>query len=93
MEGILPDVVRWNPKKFDNAAAHQLRSVLLEPAEVYREPLLERRDNPLVDVGVLLAEQDRQQRLPPSPHGPPSPAPPAPIGRGAWLAFTRLQPA
>ena len=72
MDGILPDVVRWNPKKFDNAAAHQLRSVLLEPAAVYREPLLERRDNPLVDVGVLLAEQDRQQQLSSSPDGPPS---------------------
>jgi asparagine synthase (glutamine-hydrolysing) len=87
MEGILPDVVRWNPKKFDNAAAHQLRSVLLEPAGVYREPLLERQDNPLVDVGILLAEQDRQQQLHPSP--PPS----LPVGRAAWLAFTRLQPA
>jgi hypothetical protein len=93
MDGILPDVVRWNPKKFDNAAAHQLRSVLLEPAEVYRAPLLDRRDNPLVDVGVLLAEQDRQQQLRSSPDGPPSPSPSAPVGRGAWLAFTRLQPA
>jgi asparagine synthase (glutamine-hydrolysing) len=93
MEGILPDVVRWNPKKFDNAAAHQLRSVLLEPAGVYREPLLERQDNPLVDVGILLAEQDRQQQLQSSPDGPPSPPPSLPVGRAAWLAFTRLQPA
>jgi asparagine synthase (glutamine-hydrolysing) len=93
MDGILPDVVRWNPKKFDNAAAHQLRDVLLETAAVYREPLLARQDNPLVDVSVLLGEQDRQQRLRSSPDGAAAPAPELPIGRGAWLAFTRLQPA
>jgi len=93
MEGILPDAVRWNPKKFDNAAARQLRDVLLEDAEVYRAPLMERKDNPLVDVGILLAEQDRQQQLRSEPDGPSDPSPTLPIGRGAWLAFTKLQPA
>ena len=93
MEGVLPDLVRWNPKKYDNAAAQQLRTVLLEPAEVYREPLLERKDNPLVDVSVLLAEQDRQQQLLSSPNGGPAKSPTSPVGGGTWLAFTRLQPA
>jgi asparagine synthase (glutamine-hydrolysing) len=92
MSGILPDVVRWNPQKFDNAAAHQLRNVLREPAQVYRTPLLERQDNPLVDVGVLLAEQDRQQEQRAAPDGPLSVSPSSSTGRGAWLAFTRLQP-
>ena len=93
MEGILPDAVPLEPDEFDNAAAHQLRSVLLEPAAVYRNRCSSDRDNPLVDVGVLLAAQDRQQQLSSSPDGPPSPSPSSPVGRGAWLAFTRLQPA
>ena len=93
MEGILPDFVRWNPAKYDNAAAHHLRNVVREPADVYRDRLLERNDNPLVDVNVLLAEQDRQQHLQISPNGPSSNSPEKPVGGGAWLAFTRLQPA
>jgi asparagine synthase (glutamine-hydrolysing) len=93
MDGILPDVVRWNPQKFDDAAGHQLRSVLLEPADVYRTPLVERQDNPLVDVGVLLAEQGRQQQLRSTLDAPPASSSSLPIGRGTWLAFTRLQPA
>ena len=90
MEGILPDLVRWNPKKYDDAAAHQLRNVLLEATDVYREPLLGRQDNPLVDVKVLLAEQDRQQQLRSLPSSGSS-SPPSPIGGGAWLAFTGLK--
>jgi asparagine synthase (glutamine-hydrolysing) len=93
MDGVLPDAVRWNPKKYDDAAGHQLRKVLLEPADVYREPLLERKDNPLVDVSVLLAEQERQQQLRSPVNGSSSLAPSSPVGRGAWLAFTQLQPA
>jgi asparagine synthase (glutamine-hydrolysing) len=90
MEGILPDLVRWNPKKYDDAAAHQLRNVLLEATDLYREPLLGRQDNPLVDVKVLLAEQDRQQQLRSLPSSGSS-SPPSPIGGGAWLAFTGLK--
>jgi asparagine synthase (glutamine-hydrolysing) len=93
MEGVLPEVVRWNPKKYDDAAGHQLRKVLLEPADVYREPLLERKDNPLVDVSVLLAEQERQQQLKSSSNGSASRSPASPVGGGTWLAFTQLQPA
>jgi hypothetical protein len=91
MEGILPDVVRWNPQKYDDAAAHQLRNVLLEAADVYREPLLGRQDNPLVDVTVLMAEQDRQQQLRSLPNSSGSSSPSSSIGGGAWLAFTGLQ--
>jgi hypothetical protein len=92
MEDIMPDFVRWNPTKYDNAAAHQLRTVLREPADVYRDRLLERQGNPLVDVSVLLAAQDRQQ-LRASPNGSSPPSPGKPVGAGAWLAFTRLLPA
>jgi hypothetical protein len=92
MEGVLPDVVRWNPQKFDNAAEYQLRNVLRNRADEYRKPLLERKDSPLVDVSVLLAEQERQWRLP-DDSGSSLPAPSSPpVGGGAWLAFTRLNP-
>ena len=92
MDGVLPDVVRWNPRKYDDAAGEHLRAVLQEPADVYRTPLLENQDNPLVDVGVILAEQDRLQRAL-STDGDLADGPNPPIGAGAWLAFTRLRPA
>ena len=92
MEGVLPDQVRWNPQKFDNAAEYHLRSVLRVPAEEYRRPLLERRDSPLVDVGVLLDEQDRQWRLPDAAENSRPASPYPPVGAGAWLAFTELDP-
>jgi asparagine synthase (glutamine-hydrolysing) len=91
MEGVLPDVVRWNPQKFDNAAEHQLRNVLRNRTEEYRRPLLERNDSPLVDVQVLLAEQDRQWRSLDASEAPPA-HPYPPVGAGAWLAFTELNP-
>jgi len=92
MEGVLPDVVRWNPQKFDNAAEHQLRNVLRTQTDEYRKPLLDRKDSPLVDVSVLLAEQERQWRLLDA-SGRSQPAQPSPpVGGGAWLAFTRLNP-
>jgi hypothetical protein len=92
MEGILPDLVRWNPKKSDDAAGRHLADVRSEPLDAYREPLLERRENPLVDVGVLLAAQYRSQQSRASANGS-SDSPSEPVGAGAWLAFTRLQPA
>jgi asparagine synthase (glutamine-hydrolysing) len=92
MEGVLPDVVRWNPQKFDNAAEYQLRNVLGNRADEYRNPLLERKDSPLVDVSVLLAEQERQWRLPDASGGSLAAPDSAPVGGGAWLAFTRLSP-
>lgn len=91
MEGVLPDVVRWNPQKFDYAAEYQLRNVLGNRTDEYRTPLLERRDSPLVDVGVLLREQDRQwSSLDGSDASVPGPS--ARVGGAAWLAFTRLSP-
>lgn len=93
MDGILPDLVRWNPKKYDNAAEYQLRKVLLESADIYREPLLERKDNPLVDVSVLLAEQERQQQVLSASNGSAVRAAATTVGGGTWLAFTRLRPA
>lgn len=92
MEGILPDEVRWNPQKFDNAAESHLRSVLRSRAEEYRKPLLERIDSPLVDVGVLLAEQERRWRLLDASENSPFAPPYPPVGAGAWLAFTDLNP-
>jgi asparagine synthase (glutamine-hydrolysing) len=92
MEGILPDHVRWNPIKFDYAAASHLAAVRREPFDAYREALLERRANPLVDVGVLVAAQDRSRQRRLSPNGS-ADLPSEYVGPGAWLAFTRLQPA
>ena len=93
MDGVLPEIVRWNPKKYDDAAGIHLRRVLREMSALYEEPLLGRRDNPLVDVGVLLAEQERQRQPRSSPTGFASPPPTSPVGGGAWLAFTKLRPA
>jgi asparagine synthase (glutamine-hydrolysing) len=92
MEGILPDHVRWNPVKFDYAAARHLADVRREPVDAYREPLIERRGNPLVDVGVILAAQERSHARRLSPNGS-ADLPTEYVGAGAWLAFTRLQPA
>ncbi|HUG31249.1 MAG TPA: asparagine synthase-related protein [Acidimicrobiia bacterium] len=94
MEGIVPDSVRWNPTKYDDAAGHHLRSVLMEPSDKYREPLLERRDNQLVDIDMLVAEQDRQKGLR-SLSGDAheyNDSRPSSVGSGAWLAFTRVRP-
>lgn len=59
---------------------------------VYRERFLERLDNPLIDVSVLLAEQDHQWRAFSSPNGFSPPPPDYPVGAGSWLAWTRLLP-
>jgi asparagine synthase (glutamine-hydrolysing) len=92
MAGILPDGVRWNPDKYDSAAARQLREIRREPADVYSEPLLDRRDNPLVDVSVLLDIHDHSRQQGESLNGS-SPVLPKRVGGGVWLAFTRLKPA
>lgn len=92
MEGMLPEVVRWNSTKFDHAAGLHLRRVLLEPSPSYEKPLLERRGNPYVDVDILLAEQKRQRSVG-SSRNQLAPDSTKPIGGGSWMAFTRLQPA
>jgi hypothetical protein len=93
MEGILPEQLCWNSAKFDSAAETQLRTAMRDAVPGFRARLLEHRDNPLVDVQVILDEQDRQERLRPTPDDPAPPPPPAPVGPAAWLAFTRLRPA
>jgi len=90
MEGRVPEVVRWNPKKYDDAAGRHLRQVLLEPTDLYRDPLVERQDNPFVDVQVLVDEQLRRRSNPDVADVPSDPG--TPIGGGAWLAFTALRP-
>jgi asparagine synthase (glutamine-hydrolysing) len=76
MDGILPDAVRWNPDKYDDAAIAQSRLVATEVAERHREMFRERSDNPFVDVELLLAP-DRD------PNGW--------TGTAAWMAFTGLR--
>lgn len=93
MDGILPEQLCWSPAKFDSAAESQLRTVMRDAVPGFRARLLEQRDNPLVDVQVILDEQDRQERLRPTPDDPAPPPPPTPVGPAAWLAFTRLRPA
>jgi asparagine synthase (glutamine-hydrolysing) len=82
MEGILPDDVRWNPWKFDSAAGRQLHALQPQVLTLSSERLLERRDNPLVDVDAILARGN-------SASDPSS----SYVGGGTWLAFTHLQPA
>ena len=91
MEGVLPDLVRWNAMKYDDAAQEHLRAVLNEKTDIYRTPLRDHQDNPLVDVSVILAEQDRLQQAF-STDGNSNSHPSRHIGAGAWLAFTRLLP-
>ncbi|MDO5499584.1 MAG: asparagine synthase-related protein [Propionibacteriaceae bacterium] len=79
MAGVLPDRIRWNPSKYDNAASAQMKAVLREPSPAYREPLLARVDNPLIDIDGLLAVTDQQTT--------------SQIGLGSWFAFTDLLPA
>jgi hypothetical protein len=91
MEGRVPEVVRWNPKKYDDAAGRHLRQVLLQPTELYRDLLLDRRDNPFIDVQVLVDEQIRRRTSSPDLADVPPDAS-TQIGGGAWLAFTALRP-
>jgi asparagine synthase (glutamine-hydrolysing) len=76
MDGTLPDAVRWNPDKYDDAAIAQSRLVATEVAERHREMLRERSNNPFVDVDRLLA-RDRDQN--------------GWTGTAAWMAFTGLR--
>ena len=92
MKGVLPDVIRWNPMKYDDAAAEHLRAVRREPAEIYLAPLLDQQNNPLIDVNVIVAEQERMRHALSIDREEPAEAGP-PIGAGAWLAFTQLRPA
>ena len=62
MEGTLPDAVRWNRDKYDAAAGQHLDAVAAEANPSYRERLIERKDNPFVDIDVLVAELDRSFR-------------------------------
>jgi asparagine synthase (glutamine-hydrolysing) len=80
MEGILPESVRWNANKSDDAMAQQYTSAKRGIGDGYRERLLERKDNAFVDVDVLLAAAEG------------SPPDDAPVGDAAWLAFTELLP-
>lgn len=92
MDGVLPNVVRWNPHKYDDVAEAHLSNLLLEAAPEYLEPLRERLDNPLIDVGMVMAEQERQRRLRSSASTSTTETTPSPpIGGGTWLAFTRLR--
>jgi hypothetical protein len=91
MEGRVPEVVRWNPKKYDDAAGRHLRQVLLQPTELYRDLLLDRRGNPFIDVQVLVDEQIRRRTSSPD-LADVQPDASTQIGGGAWLAFTALRP-
>jgi asparagine synthase (glutamine-hydrolysing) len=76
MEGILPDAVRWNPDKYDDAAVAQSRLAVTEAAEMHRDMLKERVDNPFIDVGRLLSPEADEGGL---------------AGSAAWMAFTQLR--
>ena len=81
MEGILPDSVRWHPRKNDDAMLQQVRQVRESARPKVREMLYDRRDNPYIDVDRLLSVAGSD------PHA----APDAPVGIGAWLAYTSVR--
>lgn len=88
MAGVLPDLVRWNPHKSDEAMVIQFRRAKADMRDRHRERLRARGSNDLVDVDVLLAGLDgRAPRLGGDPV-----APPVSVGAAAWMAFTELQP-
>jgi asparagine synthase (glutamine-hydrolysing) len=76
MEGILPEAVRWNPDKYDDAANAQSRLAVAEAADTYRNLLRNRRDNPFINVERLLSPDADESRL---------------KGTAAWMAFTGLR--
>lgn len=86
--GILPDEVRWNPNKFDTAAVKHLRRVRPKVAAIHRERLMERLDNPFVDVRMLIEAFDHitEERR----HGR-EPKRPEHLGRAMWMAFVDLE--
>jgi asparagine synthase (glutamine-hydrolysing) len=83
MEGILPDQVRWNLAKFDSAAGLHREEVVRAPSELHRPPLIQRKQNPFVDVDVILAAQDRWRDSRTVTEN---------VGGATWLAFTSLTP-
>jgi asparagine synthase (glutamine-hydrolysing) len=89
MEGVLPDRVRWNPDKYDNAAHEASLRVAPEARDLLRQKLRDRAANPYVDVQRLL-EPSATER----PDGDESrgSSPPAgtPNGGAQWLAFSEL---
>jgi asparagine synthase (glutamine-hydrolysing) len=78
MEGILPDEVRWNPNKSDDAMVQQYHRAKSGMVDDYRERLLARVDNPFVDVEVLLDAAEGRRTTD------------GPLGDAAWMAFTKL---
>jgi asparagine synthase (glutamine-hydrolysing) len=80
MEGILPDEVRWNPNKSDDAMVQQYHRAKSGMLEDYRERLLDHVENPFVDVGVLLDATEGRRTTD------------GPLGDAAWMAFTKLLP-
>jgi len=87
MQGVLPDDVRWNPHKFDEAMIHEYRRVKASVFDEYLERLRERPDSPLVDLSVLLGGAEGRP-----PYDEEHDVERAPIGDAAWMAFTELQP-
>jgi asparagine synthase (glutamine-hydrolysing) len=91
MEGVLPDRVRWNPDKFDDAANESARLVGAEARELLREKLRGRSDNPYVDVDRLLQLTAPERGV--SNHvGEPRPPAGTPYGAAQWLVFTEVPP-
>ena len=83
MQGVLPDRVRWNPHKFDNAMLAQLRANRARASDAFREQLMAHRDNPYIDVEKVGTAP------PPGPDDPPR----VPDAAATWLAFTKVLPA
>lgn len=90
MEGVLPDVVRWNPDKYDNAAYEAMVRVATDAASGLESRLRARATNPYVDVERVIAQSaasrpgslDRGTTLPSGTAD----------GSAHWLAFVDLPP-
>jgi asparagine synthase (glutamine-hydrolysing) len=90
MEGVLPDLVRWNPDKYDNAAYEALVRVAPNAASGLESRLRARATNPYVDVEHLIA-QSAASRPGSLSRGTELPRGSA-DGSANWLAFVDLPP-
>jgi asparagine synthase (glutamine-hydrolysing) len=92
MAGIVPDEVRWHPRKQDTAFAEHRKLIYEAAREPYLARVEGRRDNPFVNT-ARVAEYARARRTPGALVGhSDGRLPPSKPLDAAWLAFVKLSP-
>jgi asparagine synthase (glutamine-hydrolysing) len=91
MDGVLPDIVRWNPDKYDTAAYASGVRIASEALQGLQARLRRQAANPYVDVERLISRTPRPQ--PESFDGGGGSSGSTIDGSARWLAFVGLAPA